>query len=221
MPRREARGRWCWGRAPRWSSGSSPSWWSTDTSGSSRWGKWHLRRDNTMPSVVHILCYTVRGELFLHPKNLFLGRYPYDGQFSPFLRLKWLKFLCHKWLISIYFLETQFYRVVKKWLFLRIPFTNYYFMYSRSLMITELARLLSTWPAAWTSVVSSPPDSMSLSETLRSGPTTFFRQDSSDMWCWPPLEASWTTRRPGGSILEERSLDSFSELPFVPVFLQK
>ena len=45
----------------------------------------------------------------------------------------------------------------------------------------------------------------------RSGQTTSFPPDSSDMWCSPPPGESWTMRRPGGSTWEERSWDSSSK----------
>ncbi len=54
-------------------------------------------------------------------------------------------------------------------------------------------------------------DLISESKISRSGQTTYFPPGSSDTSSWQPPEASWTTRRPGGSTSEERSWDSSSK----------
>ena len=128
---------------------------------------------------------------------------------NSYLSLLTFKFFIHStYACKFYFHEWR--RLIRKYTVYKLGLKCIY-LFDRSLMIIVLARLLLIWMVDWTNVVSSPQGLMLPSEKLKSGPTISCPADSSDMSSSPHLEESWTMKRQEGSILEERSLVSFSE----------
>lgn len=83
---------------------------------------------------------------------------------------------------------------------------------SRRSTTTATARSSSSSTAASTRPVSSLPATTSSSATWRSGLSSYSPRVNSVTSSSPPLPVSWTTRRPAGSTLPERSLVSSTRL---------
>ena len=83
---------------------------------------------------------------------------------------------------------------------------------SRRSTTTATARSSSSSTAASTRPVSSLPATTSSSATWRSGLSSYSPRVNSVTSSSPPLLVSWTTRRPAGSTLPERSLVSSTRL---------
>merc|ERR1719483_578811 len=81
-----------------------------------------------------------------------------------------------------------------------------------SLQPVVVTKMLHLLMQSSTVVTSSPPDLMSVSATLRSGPTTFCLLVNSVISSCPPPEVAWITKRPEENIWEAKFLDFSSKL---------